>query len=131
MILSVCKPNPEKLRDLQWLTQMGGSEWEMSTFLGLRAGVRRALARRLQSSRHSLVLSMLLSGAQDLNEKIVIAGELLTELQGQALLLRLSQRVQNSFDSGKELITQVRRELPARLDLWIDPGKIFNRIEIP
>ena len=103
----------------------------MSTFLGLRAGVRRALARRLQSSRHSLVLSMLLSGAQDLNEKIVIAGELLTELQGQALLLRLSQRVQNSFDSGKELITQVRRELPARLDLWIDPGKIFNRIEIP
>jgi len=64
-------------------------------------------------------------------EKITLAGELMTELSGLALIVRPSKRVLRLEDSGRTLLLQARKELPQNFGLWVDPGETFFKLTLP
>jgi hypothetical protein len=143
-MITPCKPELERLEEFRrishqpWLAQFKSSEWDLATLLAIGLAKRRSLARRLRSAQHSIVLSLPLTGPltarpsalEEFSEKLTIAGELLGELNGEALLLRLPRRLLDLPDSGRSLLVQARKEIPARFGFWVDPGKIFSRMEI-
>ncbi|NCA17991.1 MAG: hypothetical protein EBS90_13275 [Betaproteobacteria bacterium] len=101
------------------------------SLLEIKLPARRALARRLRAARHSVVLSMALPESEPALERVTLAGELLSDLSGLALLVRPSKRVARSEESGRALLISVRRELPRDFALWVDPGEVFFRVELP
>jgi hypothetical protein len=64
-------------------------------------------------------------------EKIIIAGEILSELSGLALIVRPSKRVTRLEDSGTAILRQARKELPQAFGLWVEPGETFFRLRLP
>ena len=130
MRIGVSKPDsgePTKLKgrgkDLHWLEDFPVSEWDLHALLPLRAPTRRAMRRALEASSHQIVISMPLPESMDAMERVTIASEIPSELQGLALMVRPSRRVWNT----PELFKICRENLAPTLELWIDPGQVFPK----
>jgi hypothetical protein len=110
---------------LEWLEQFETSEWDFHDLMEMDARARKKASTLMARAHHRIAVSMLFSHTEAGLDRIRLASEVLQELGGVALLLRLPRALKLDPAEGARAVARARRELTDHLELWADPGEEF------